>query len=273
MDNYAYRRIKATNKKLKANNIKLRMLLALSTILAVACGVGFVVIFSMYFHERIKTAELSAKVSSQRETITAVRELAEEEKNTIVRLSKVSGELEKENTEIVALLQDQNKELATYKERAELYNLYDYALVREDNTRTDIDYEDIKSLQDLCIEKGLGKDAAAVILAISMNESQGYEDVKNPCSSAAGLTGLINATAKYSYETLLDNGKGSYDKSYVYDSKTNLQMSCAYLAWLKDRYKGNNEKMLLAYRGEEDKKYMKKLCKYLGVNSLSELDI
>jgi soluble lytic murein transglycosylase-like protein len=273
LSNNAYRRIKATNKKLRSNNIRLKAALVLSTILAVASMIGLFVFASLYFEERINNVELSAKIENQNDTINMIRYVAENEKDTIVRLSKVAAELDKENTKLVQTLESQDEELSTYREREELYNLYEYALVRDDESRTDISYEDIKTLEELSIEKGLGKDAVGTVLAISVNESSGYANVKNKKSSAAGLCGLTKGTAKYIYENELGNGDGSYDHSYAYDATTNLQISLAYIAYLKNEYGENNDKILQAYRGEPDAAYVNKLCKLLGVKSLSELDI
>jgi hypothetical protein len=168
-------------------------------------------------------------------------------------------------------LSTQQEELDELREREELYDKYDYAIIRTDGSRTDIDYTDIMTLEELAKQEGLGEDAVSLVLAISVNESKGFADVKNPNSSAAGLCGLLSSTAKYSYEVLLDNGKGTYKSSYVYDSLTNLEMALYYIAYLKENTNSNYE-LLVAYRGMDDPHYMAVIQKYTG-KSIYALDI
>lgn len=267
-----YRRLKVTNKKLKGSLKRLRALLGLNVIIAVACGLGLVFMASLYIDEVKKNSELQNDLTRERTVNEFLTAEANESHDMLVRLSKVATQLDKENTKLVTTLETQTDELNTLKEREELYNLYEYAIYREDGSRTDITYEEIKSLQDLSAEAGLGQDAVAVILAISMNESRGTANVKNSESTAAGLTGLLYGTAKYSYETLLENGEGTYQKSYVYDPETNLKMSLAYIAYLKKHTNGSTRSILIGYRGLNDKKYLKQIEQYVG-KPLDQIDL
>jgi hypothetical protein len=226
----------------------------------------------MYGAQVYTNSQLEKTVAEQKVTIDSQSKdllLAAVE---IDQLSVVAGELDEQNSELVTTLKAQETELEELRERKELYEKYDYAFVREDGSRTDIEYDDIKSLEELAEEQGLGEDAVALVLAISRNESQGYAKVKNPKSSAAGLCGLLNSTAKYSYETLLANGKGSYKSEYVYDTLTNLEMALAYVAYLKDNTSSNYE-LLVAYRGDDnDTSWFRKIQKYTG-KAIADLDI
>ena len=259
-----YRRLKVTNKKLKGSIKRLRALLGLNVIIAVACGLGLVFFASLYVNEVNKNSKLHNDLTKVKTTNDILVDTVNESNDTIIQLSKVATQLDTENTNLVTTLKAQTEELNTLRERKELYDLYEYAINREDGSRTDITYEEIKNLHELAAEAGLGEDAVAVILAISMNESRGTSNAKNSESTAAGLTGLLYGTAKFSYENLLGNGKGTYQKSYVYDPETNLRMSLAYIAYLKKHTDGSARSILIGYRGLNDKTYMKAIEKYIG---------
>lgn len=267
-----YRRLKVTNKKLKGSLKRLRALLGLNVIIAVACGLGLVFFASLYVTEVKENAKLKDDLATIKDANDILVSEVSDANDTIIRLSKVATQLDKENTILVTTLTTQNEELETLREREELYDLYDYALTREDGSRTDITYEDIKSLHDLAIEAGLGEDAVAVVLAISMNESQGMAKVKNSKSTAAGLTGLLYGTAKFSYENLLGNGQGTYKWDYVYDASTNLKMSLAYISYLKQHTNGSTRSILIGYRGLYDQAYMDKIAEYVG-KDISKIDL
>ncbi len=267
-----YRRLKVTNNSLRKKVGRLSKLLGLNVIIAVGSVLGLLTLSSMYGAQVYANSQLEKTVAEQKVTIDSQSKdllLAAVE---IDQLSVVAGELDEQNSELVTTLKAQETELEELRERKELYEKYDYAFVREDGSRTDIEYDDIKSLEELAEEQGLGEDAVALVLAISRNESQGYAKVKNPKSSAAGLCGLLNSTAKYSYETLLANGKGSYKSEYVYDTLTNLEMALAYVAYLKDNTSSNYE-LLVAYRGDDnDASWFRKIQKYTG-KAIADLDI
>lgn len=272
MNTNTYRRLKVTNNSLRKKVGKLTKLLGLNAIIAVVSVLGLIVLAGLYGQQVYKNNQLEKTVAEQKATIQSQSSDLLVAAIQIDQLSTVAGKLDTENSTLTTTLKTQDTELEIFRERDELYDKYEYALVREDGTRTDINYDDIKSLEELAKEEGLGEDAVALVLAISRNESQGYADVKNPNSSAAGLCGLLSSTAKYSYETLLANGKGSYDPSYVYDSLTNLKMALAYVAYLKDNT-SSNYALLLAYRGDDnDVAWFRKIEKYTG-KSIAALDI
>ena len=267
-----YRRLKVTNNSLRKKVGSLSKLLGLNAIIAVGAVLGLIVIAGMYGTQVYKNHELEKTVASQKATIETQSKDLLVAAIQINQLSEVAGELDKSNSELVTALKKDETELKELRERKELYEKYEYAFVREDGSRTDISFDDVKTLEELAKEEGLGEDTVALVLAISRNESQGYADVKNPNSSAAGLCGLLNSTAKYSYETLLANGKGSYKSEYVYDSLTNLKMALAYVAYLKENTDSNYE-LLVAYRGDnDDVSWFRKIQKYTG-KTIQELDI
>ena len=272
MDKNIYRRLKVTNNKLFRKVSRLKGLLVLNIIIAVLCISGMIFFAGLYAKQAITTSILENKVDKQSTQIASLSDTVNNQKENIEKLSKVATELDNENSNLANTLSTQQEELDELREREELYDKYDYAIIRSDGSRTDIDYTDIMTLEELAKQEGLGEDAVSLVLAISVNESKGFADVKNPNSSAAGLCGLLSSTAKYSYEVLLDNGKGTYKSSYVYDSLTNLEMTLYYIAYLKENTNSNYE-LLVAYRGGmDDPHYMAVIQKYTG-KSIYALDI
>lgn len=272
MNTNTYRRLKVTNFKLTKKIDLLSKLLGLNVIIAVGSVLGLFILGYLYLEQVHTNQILTSQLSQQ----TVIIETQSHDLYTaaveIDALSIVAGELDEQNSELVSALKTNETELDEFKEKEELYDKYDYALVRDDNTRTDIDYSDIKTLEELAAEEGLGEDAVALVLAISRNESQGYADVKNSTSSAAGLCGLLKSTATYSYEVLLGYGSGSYKFEYVYDSLTNLEMALAYVAYLKENT-DSNYSLLVAYRGDaSDKAWFRNIEKYTG-KTIAALDI
>ena len=267
-----YRRLKVTNNSLRKKVGRLSKLLGLNVIIAVGSVSGLLILGGLYGSQVYTNHKLEETISEQEATIESQSSDLLVAAVEIDKLSVVAGELDEQNSELIDTLKTQETELEELRERKELYEKYEYAFIREDGSRTDIKYEDIKTLEELAKEENLGEDAVAVVLAISRNESQGYANVKNPESSAAGLCGLLSSTAEYSYETLLENGAGSYKSEYVYDSLTNLEMALAYVAYLKENTASNYE-LLVAYRGDDnDTSWFKKIQKYTG-KTIAELDI
>ena len=267
-----YRRLKVTNNSLRKKVGRLSKLLGLNVIIAVGSVLGLLTLGGMYGTQVYANSQLEKSIAEQKATIDSQSNDLLLAAMEIDQLSVVAGELDEQNSELVTTLKAQETELEELRERKELYEKYDYAFVREDGSRTDIEYDDIKSLEELAEKEGLGEDAVALVLAISRNESQGYANVKNPKSSAAGLCRLLKSTAKYSYETLLANGKGTYKSEYVYDTLTNLEMALAYVAYLKENTDSNYE-LLVAYRGDDnDASWFKKIQKYTG-KTIADLDI
>jgi hypothetical protein len=186
------------------------------------------------------------------------------QKTEYENLAEISVELDNQNKELVNEVNEQNKKLDEYEAREELFDQYEYAIIREDGTRTDITYEEINTLESLAKERNMGDDAVDLVMAIAMTESDGIEDAKNPKSTATGFGGLLAGTAKYIYETELDSPEGTYNHSVMAkDGELNLQMSLCLvdvLAGINDR---NPYETVKDYRGINDKPYFKKIDKYL----------
>ena len=232
-----------------------------------------------------KVRYLNMTVSAQEQqyaTLEGKYAEVEEKYNTIfgsfADMVVVANQLDTENQEVKAAYDEQSAELQKFQEREELYDKYEYALFRdEDNSRTDIKYDDLKSLETLAKERGMGEDAIDLILTITQLESNGYADAQNPKSSAAGLAGLIKSTAKSIYTTELGSPYGPYKHNpMAYDSELNLEIGLSLIDVLAEDNNRDVAKTVLYYRGTEDEAYQRKLERLIKNNTgknLYDLDI
>ena len=182
--------------------------------------------------------------------------------NDTMALTDMNVELAKDNEELSKKANTDNEELEDLRHRAELYDKYNYAIINqmdpnlpEDQKRTDITYDQIDTLESLAAENGLSEDAAALVLAIAMNESRGQEDAKNPSSTATGYCGILNTTGKYLYEDIMGNPAGSYSHDMCYNGYINLELSLQYIRYLNDMYGGDVLRVVNGYRGYYDAAY------------------
>lgn len=100
-----------------------------------------------------------------------------------------------------------------------------------------------------------------IIYGICNAESSFKEKTKNKNSSATGCMQIIYSTGKWIHKDILKL-KTEYNHSDNLNYKYNIDLSIAYLDLLYDKYKGNHEKIILAYRGEKDLIYLKKVFAY-----------
>lgn len=147
----------------------------------------------------------------------------DDQNKTIKSLNSQLKELGDNNKDIL-------KELKEYKNREELYNKYEYAIEYE-GERTDLTYKEIKYGEEKMQEENLDPD---LLFGIIMVESRGTRTAKNKESTATGYGQVLAGTGKYLYEDVMGNGKGTYDHSYAYDGKTNINMVSTYLGYLCD---------------------------------------
>lgn len=162
------------------------------------------------------------------------------------------------NEELIVLLGD-NKDLAKqYDEvlaeynvlssREELFDKYEYVLKYNGN-RTDVTYDQVKLAEELMLDKGYDPD---ILFSIIMVESKGVEKAQSSRSTAAGLGQFLSGTGKYTYETLMGNGKGTYNHSMAKNGTTNIKMMTAYLDYLFQKTDNDLFKSIKRYSGGND---------------------
>ena len=266
-----------------SRKILAKLLKDMSSLVTGVCAITCFMLIGVVLVLEGENLALKKKISSQinynTELENRVANLESELKNQKTeyeKLAKVSVDLDTQNKELVDQINSQNEELEKLEARAELYDKYEYAIVREDNTRTDITYEEIDTLESLAKERNMGEDAVTLVMAIAMNESNGIEDAKNPDSTATVFGGLLAGTAKYIYENEMDSPEGDYNhKVMAKDGELNLQISLCLVDYLADQNNRNPIRTVNNYRGLIDKAYLAKLDNNLAkVNkTLNKLNI
>lgn len=213
-----------------------------------------------------------ATLKSENESLTEELQSVSEEFNTVSTLladvSEIAVTLDSDNIQLKEDNMKLQEELISYQEKEELYNKYDYAIFREDGTRTDITYENLKTLEELTAEKGMTEESNQLILSIAMTESRGIETAENSTSTATGYGQFLSSTGKFVYTELM--GNDSYKHSEIAkNGETNLEMMVHYIDYLDIKYGGNMTAVIDEYRGLHDESYMAKINKYLAKKDLS----
>ena len=190
--------------------------------------------------------------------------------DTALYFADMSIAMDNTNAELKDMVSKQEEELIVYKEREELYDAYEWALIH-DGKKTDITYDQIESLQEYCDKKGYSSEMVDLVLAVAMKESTGHEKAYNKSSGASGYCQLLGSTARMVYTKL--QGNTNYTHDVALDGEQNLQMAADYLYYLYD-YHGNNPiKMIDSYRGAHVTSYINTIDNYLKKNNLSIYNI
>jgi len=182
-------------------------------------------------------------------------------------VSEIAVSLDDSNKELLNQNAGLNEVLSAYVEREELYNKYEYALVREDGSRTDITYDQVKSLQNHASEKGMTDESVDLVLSLAMTESNGVEKAKNPKSTASGYGQFLSTTGEFVYERLM--GMDGYTHDMSMDGDLNLEMMIEYLCYLNIKYDKDMDLIINEYRGLDLPEYKAKVNSYLNYNDLS----
>ena len=193
-----------------------------------------------------------------------------EENLYLTAMSNVAYQLEEENQILIddnlSLASDfdvLNKDYQELSEREELYDKYEFAIIRSNHTRTDIRYEDFKHLEEIAEEEGISQDGIDLCLSFVMNESNGLEKAANANSSARGYGQLLSSTGRFCYTSLM--GHNSYNHEVIaLDGPTNLEMSLRYLAYLDEYNHHNAVAVVRNYCGGWNDAYVAKLNRYLS---------
>ncbi len=194
-------------------------------------------------------AEEYDKLYNEYETVYEQNEqkdaLIDDCRGEIQKLNSVLTEIDEQNKSLVTSNQEYYERICTYEEREELFDKYEYAIMRKDGSRTDLTYDQIKTVETLADEKGVDTD---LIFSIVMTESSGKEKASNSTSTARGYGQILSGTGEFVYTKLMKAGK--YDHSLALDGDTNLQMMVYYLEYLCDRNSTING-VISNYRGDD----------------------
>ena len=183
-------------------------------------------------------------------------------------VSEIAYQLDQQNRTLNDDLNDALEKIKQYESREELFDSYEWALFRENGSRTDISYNDIITLEELVDEKDLSDDTVDLVLAMAMTESNGNANARNVSSSAVGLGQFLSGTGRFVYTSLMGNDVYNHQET-ASDSETNLEMMVYYLEYLDVENNHNIERVISCYRGIESPNYKYKINSYLAKNDLS----
>ena len=183
-------------------------------------------------------------------------------------VSQIAYQLDQQNRTLNDDLNDALEKIKQYESREELFDSYEWALFRENGSRTDIGYNDIVTLEELVDEKDLSDDTVDLVLAMAMTESNGNANARNISSSAVGLGQFLSGTGRFVYTSLMGNNVYNHQET-ASDSETNLEMMVYYLEYLDVKNNHNIERVISCYRGIESPSYKYKINSYLAKNDLS----
>lgn len=183
-------------------------------------------------------------------------------------VSEIAYQLDQQNRILNDDLNDALEKIKQYESREKLFDSYEWALFRENGSRTDISYNDIVTLEELVDEKDLSDDTVDLVLAMAMTESNGNANARNISSSAVGLGQFLSGTGRFVYTSLMGNNVYNHQE-IASDSETNLEMMVYYLEYLDVKNNHNIERVISCYRGIESPSYKYKINSYLAKNDLS----
>lgn len=180
--------------------------------------------------------------------------------NTVVSDLRLTIEdLDLQTMELAKTNQSYVDELTEFREREELYDKYEYAIMDE-GRRTDLKYAEIKLGEQLMVEKG--HDPHLMFGSI-MVESNANPLAVNKGSGATGYGQFLNSSAKWVWTTLM--GNSGYYPDLRKDGEANIRMMATYYDYLY-RTQGSTLNVIKYYSGnstyEGALKYLARVNKY-----------
>lgn len=255
---------------LEYKNKSLRSSLIVSRIFATIMTIGFFALGFAYLNEHNDSATAIADLQSKYDYLESEYNVLvshyDDFNNTIDELISISDELDKENQELAKTNDSYYEELLELRSRAELYDKYDYAIVDETGTRTDITYDELRTLEDLVNDSSINDED--LFLSWIMTESGGKVDATSATSTAKGYGQFLNSTSKFVYTSLL--GNTDWNSNVAYDGECNLEMMVAYVDYLYKQSGGDLYQVIRCYRGKDDiSSYVAKINSFLAYKDKS----
>lgn len=163
---------------------------------------------------------------------------------TINNLGEVINEIDDQITEVANINKEYVDELTTLRNRSELYDKYEYAIMY-DGERTELTYAEIELGEQLMHEKGIDPN---LMFGTIMVESRANPDAVNSKSGATGYGQFLNSTARWVWTDLM--GNKNYYSDIRKNGEANIQMMAEYYDYL---YSVNNStlKVVKCYSGNE----------------------
>lgn len=226
---------------------KINIILAVVIYFLSSFGFGFFVCNTIASDTlRTTTAQLNLVIDDRDSEVEKLKaEIADLKKqNNDLRYSV--KELTTKAQDRMKFINEQNVALDEFRKRSELFNSYEIAILNTYNNRTDMTYDELEYLDNLCKEKGI---PTMMIVSMIKLESNFDPNLKSTESTAKGYMQVIKGTGKFTYENIMGNEKGSYDHSIADDPKTNLELGVTYIDYLFDVAKGDATEVIKRYSG------------------------
>lgn len=221
-------------------------------ILTVLFTFSFIMIYSL----AKQNAQLRASILEKENTIAELT-------NVIGDLNEVVDDIDNQLRHVASVNESYVDELNTLRNRAELYDKYEYAIIYG-GERTALTYEEIELGEELMVSKGYDPN---LMFGSIMVESNANPSAVNYSSGATGYGQFLDSTAKWVWTTLM--GNESYYSDIRKDGKVNIQMMATYYDYLYSVYgKNNTFRVIKCYSGnstdEGTRKYIARVNKFIN---------
>lgn len=200
----------------------------------------------------IEHEQVLAEVSENYETIIDTKNSEICEKNqtiislgrTIDHLGEVINDVDDQITEVANINKEYVDELTMLRNRSELYDKYEYAII-DNGERTELTYAEIELGEQLMHEKGIDPN---LMFGTIMVESRANPKAVNASSGATGYGQFLNSTARWVWTDLM--GNKNYYSDLRKNGEVNIQMMAEYYDYL---YSVNNNtfKVVKCYSGNK----------------------
>lgn len=262
-------------RKLRKENEKLKTLVALLSAFSVVMTVFVLVLGAMFMINnnslivlKSEYTDLSNRFNVMNMNYRWMEDNYDEFARTAYNSRIISEQLQLENESLVNDNNEMKSDLIKYEQREELFDKYEYAVMDKYENRTDITYDQLITLEELVQEYPIND--VDLILSMIMAESRGIETAQNSESTAKGYGQLLDSTAKYCYDELLnydDITMIGYTYDMALDGDLNIEMMVAYINYLYESNGCSVEAAINSYRGCNDSSYKYTINSYLSNNN------
>ena len=218
----------------------------------------------------IKTQNYESTIADLTENRDFYKENGLQLAKSLNGMIEVCAELEIDRDYLIACNEEQAYERVELKEREELYDKYDYAIIWN-GERTDLDYDQLRYLEDIIQESSIPE--PDLVLAFVMTESHADHMAINPTSNARGYGQFLNSTARSLWVKQLGNNEDDWEPELAFDPYLNLQLMVKYIDYLYRR-RGSIEGIIEGYTGGHSPGYFACIDAYLrrAGSSLAEME-
>ena len=217
------------------------------TLLLSICAILILFSIALIFHINNMKYEYDY-MSSRYDFMQSDREYAisrsSDKDNSIEKLENIIEEQDAQLQNLSNINKSYVDELNEFRNREELFNKYEYAIVNEIGERTELTYEQIKLGEDLMKENGLDPN---LMFGTIMVESGGDPTCVNEESGATGLGQFLIESAEFVWCDLM--GNDYFDSEIMKDAESNIKMMACYYKYLYEEEDGDTFNVIKRYSG------------------------